>query len=142
MQEEAFGPIIPIMKFSTDAEAIELANDSNYGLGCAVFSSNQCRAKERASKLHYGVAAINDFATTYMCQSLPFGGVKHRGFGWFAGVEGLRACCLVKSIVEDRHLTFVLGNDGVAAQCMVLHLLSRVHARVDFVTVGNVLEPL
>ncbi|XP_068659197.1 aldehyde dehydrogenase 22A1-like [Aristolochia californica] len=107
MQEEAFGPIIPIMKFSSDEEAIELANDSNYGLGCAVFSGNQRRAKEIASKLHCGVAAINDFATTYMCQSLPFGGVKHSGFGRFAGVEGLRACCLVKSVVEDRWWPYI-----------------------------------
>ena len=40
-------------------------------------------------------------------QSLPFGGVKHSGFGRFAGVEGLRACCLVKSVVEDKWWPFV-----------------------------------
>lgn len=107
MQEEAFGPIIPIMRFSSDEEAISLANDSKYGLGCAVFSGSQRRAKEIASKIHCGVAAINDFASTYMCQSLPFGGVKHSGFGRFAGVEGLRACCLIKSVVEDRWWPFI-----------------------------------
>ncbi|XP_008810296.1 aldehyde dehydrogenase 22A1-like [Phoenix dactylifera] len=107
MQEEAFGPIIPVMKFSSDEEAIRLANDSKYGLGCAVFSGNQKRAIEIASQLHCGVAAINDFASTYMCQSLPFGGVKHSGFGRFAGVEGLRACCLVKSVVEDRWWPYI-----------------------------------
>ncbi|CAL9125312.1 unnamed protein product [Musa textilis] len=107
MQEEAFGPIIPIMKFSSDEEAIKLANDSKYGLGCAVFSGNQKRAIAIASQLHCGVAAINDFASTYMCQSLPFGGVKHSGFGRFAGVEGLRACCLVKSVVVDRWWPFI-----------------------------------
>nr|GEU99937.1 aldehyde dehydrogenase 22A1 [Tanacetum cinerariifolium] len=102
MQEEAFGPIMPIMKFSSDEEAIMLANDSKYGLGCAVFSGSQRRARAIASQLQCGVAAINDFASNYMCQSLPFGGVKDSGFGRFAGVEGLRACCLVKSVVEDR----------------------------------------
>ncbi|XP_042518072.1 aldehyde dehydrogenase 22A1 [Macadamia integrifolia] len=107
MQEETFGPIIPIMKFSSDEEAIRLANDTNYGLGCAVFSGSQHRAKEIASQLHCGVAAINDFASNYMCQSLPFGGVKDSGFGRFAGVEGLRACCLVKSVVEDRWWPFI-----------------------------------
>ncbi|GAV70861.1 Aldedh domain-containing protein [Cephalotus follicularis] len=107
MQEEAFGPIMPIMKFSTDEEAIKLANDSRYGLGCAVFSGSQRRAKEIASQIHCGVAAINDFASTYMCQSLPFGGVKDSGFGRFAGVEGLRACCLVKSVVEDRWWPYI-----------------------------------
>nr|CAD1828565.1 unnamed protein product [Ananas comosus var. bracteatus] len=107
MQEEAFGPIIPIMKFNTDEEAIELANDSKYGLGCAVFSGNQRRAIKIASQVHCGFAAINDFASTYMCQSLPFGGVKHSGFGRFAGVEGLRACCLVKAVVEDRWWPYI-----------------------------------
>ncbi|KAL3505633.1 hypothetical protein ACH5RR_031015 [Cinchona calisaya] len=102
MQEEAFGPILPIMKFNSDEEVIKLANDSKYGLGCAVFSGSQRRAKQIASQLHCGVAAVNDFASTYMCQSLPFGGVKDSGFGRFAGIEGLRACCLVKSVVEDR----------------------------------------
>ncbi|XP_064976619.1 aldehyde dehydrogenase 22A1-like isoform X3 [Musa acuminata AAA Group] len=65
------------------------------------------RAIAIASQLHCGVAAINDFASTYMCQSLPFGGVKHSGFGRFAGVEGLRACCLVKSVVEDRWWPYI-----------------------------------
>ncbi|KAK3188580.1 hypothetical protein Dsin_028141 [Dipteronia sinensis] len=107
MQEETFGPIMPIMKFNTDEEAIKLANDSRYGLGCAVFSGSQRRAKEIASQIHCGVAAINDFASNYMCQSLPFGGVKDSGFGRFAGVEGLRACCLVKSVVEDRWWPYI-----------------------------------
>nr|AIL24124.1 betaine aldehyde dehydrogenase 2 [Tamarix hispida] len=107
MQEETFGPIMPIMKFDNDEEVIMLANDSKYGLGCAVFSGNQRRAKKIASRIQCGVAAINDFASTYMCQSLPFGGVKHSGFGRFAGIEGLRACCLVKSVVEDRWWPYV-----------------------------------
>ncbi|RYR30769.1 hypothetical protein Ahy_B01g055536 isoform B [Arachis hypogaea] len=107
MQEEAFGPIMPIMKFSSDEEVVKLANDSKYGLGCAVFSGSQDRARDIASQIHCGVAAVNDFAATYMCQSLPFGGVKHSGFGRFGGVEGLRACCLVKAVVEDRWWPFV-----------------------------------
>ncbi|CAA0381580.1 unnamed protein product [Arabidopsis thaliana] len=102
MKEEAFGPIMPIMQFSTDEEVIKLANDSRYALGCAVFSGSKHRAKQIASQIQCGVAAINDFASNYMCQSLPFGGVKDSGFGRFAGIEGLRACCLVKSVVEDR----------------------------------------
>lgn len=107
MQEEAFGPILPIMKFSSDEEVVKLANDSRYGLGCAVFSGSQRRAKAIASQIHCGMAAINDFASTYMCQSLPFGGVKDSGFGRFAGIEGLRACCLIKSVVEDRWWPFI-----------------------------------
>ncbi|KAL8153672.1 hypothetical protein V2J09_011432 [Rumex salicifolius] len=107
MQEEVFGPIMPIMKFDTDEEAIRLANDSKYGLGCAVFSGRQSRARKIASQIQCGVVAVNDFASNYMCQSLPFGGVKDSGFGRFAGVEGLRACCLVKSVVEDRWWPYI-----------------------------------
>ncbi|KAK9147058.1 hypothetical protein Sjap_006961 [Stephania japonica] len=152
MQEETFGPIIPIMKFSSDEEAIKLANDSNYGLGCAVFSGNQRRAKEIASQLHCGVAPVNDFASTYMCQSLPFGGVKHSGFGRFAGVEGLRACCLVKSVVEDRLWPYVKTiipkplQYPVAENCFEfqkslvealygLNIWDRLHAFVDVIKI-------
>lgn len=102
MQEEIFGPIIAIMKFNTDNEVVRLANETRFGLGCAVFSGNKQRANAIASQVYCGFAAINDFAATYMCQALPFGGVKDSGFGRFAGVEGLRACCLVKAVVEDR----------------------------------------
>lgn len=49
-----------------------------------------------------GMTSINDFATTYMCQSLPFGGVKESGFDRFAGIEGLRGLCVPKAVAEDR----------------------------------------
>jgi hypothetical protein len=48
------------------------------------------------------MTSINDFATTYMCQALPFGGVKDSGFDRFAGVEGLRGLCVAKAVCEDR----------------------------------------
>ncbi|BAT87789.1 hypothetical protein VIGAN_05119500 [Vigna angularis var. angularis] len=107
MQQEAFGPIMPIMKFSSDEEVVKLANDSKFGLGCAVFSGSQSRATDIAFQINCGIAAINDFGATYMCQSLPFGGVKRSGFGGFGGAEGLRACCLVKAVVEDRWWPFI-----------------------------------
>jgi len=59
---------MPIMKFSSDEEVVRLANDSKYGLGCNVFSGSQSRAREIASQIHCGLAAVNDFASTYMCQ--------------------------------------------------------------------------
>ena len=65
---QIFGPIIAIMKFNTDDEAIDLANDTKFGLGCAVFSGSKQRANAIASKIKSGFAAINDFAVTYMCQ--------------------------------------------------------------------------
>ncbi|GER39469.1 aldehyde dehydrogenase [Striga asiatica] len=72
----------------------------NHNMKLMQDEGSQKRAREIASQLHCGIPV--DFAASYMCQSLPFGGVKDSGFGRFAGIEGLRACCLVKSVVEDR----------------------------------------
>ena len=67
-------------------------------------------------RLQVGMVTINDFATTYMCQSLPFGGVKESGFGRFAGVEGLRALCTPVAVCRDRRapqLTACSANLGL-----------------------------
>ena len=53
-------------------------------------------------QIRSGMFTVNDFGVNYLIQSLPFGGVRESGFGRFAGPEGLRACCLERSIVEDR----------------------------------------
>jgi hypothetical protein len=66
-----------------------------------VFSRDAARARRIGARLEAGMTSINDFASTYMAQSLPFGGVKHSGFDRFAGVEGLRGCCVAKAVAED-----------------------------------------
>ncbi|GLI61056.1 hypothetical protein VaNZ11_003318, partial [Volvox africanus] len=101
-EEEVFGPVMSVVRWSTDDEVVELANDCAFGLGSSVFAGSQRRARDIASRLEAGMSAINDFGTTYMCQSLPFGGVKHSGFDRFAGVEGLRGLCVPKAVCEDR----------------------------------------
>ena len=70
------------------------------------------------------MVTVNDFATTYMCQSLPFGGVKHSGFGRFAGVEGLRALCIPVAVCQDRCrpdpvLCFRYSAGTLAATCIL-----------------------
>ena len=60
------------------------------------------QTKPSCFALQAGMTSINDFATTYMCQSLPFGGVKESGFDRFAGVEGLRSLCVAKAVAQDR----------------------------------------
>jgi len=100
--EEVFGPVLTIIKVQNDAEAIKLANDCPFGLGSNVFSTSARRANAIARQLQAGMSSINDFATTYMCQSLPFGGVKESGFDRFAGIEGLRGLCVPKAVCEDR----------------------------------------
>lgn len=100
--EEVFGPILVVMKFSSDEEAIRLVNNCPYGLGSSVFSANIPRAQSIANRLKTGMTNVNDFGINYLCQSLPFGGVKISGFDRFAGREGLRGNCVVRASTTDR----------------------------------------
>ncbi|MFD8970775.1 NAD-dependent succinate-semialdehyde dehydrogenase [Streptomyces sp. NPDC059568] len=77
--EEFFGPVAQVYVVKDDDEAVELANDSRYGLAGAVFSQNIERAKSLASRIETGAIWINTFAGT--APELPFGGVKHSGYG-------------------------------------------------------------
>jgi acyl-CoA reductase-like NAD-dependent aldehyde dehydrogenase len=103
-RKEVFGPVMCVMKVpgNSDSAAIAMVNDSRFGLGSSVFSGSRERAARLGRALTCGMTTINDFGTVYLVQALPFGGVKDSGFGRFAGPEGLRACCLEKSVVEDR----------------------------------------
>ncbi|MCP4428181.1 MAG: aldehyde dehydrogenase family protein [Chloroflexi bacterium] len=79
MREETFGPILPIMKVKDETEAIWLANDSHYGLGACVWSSEMQQAKRAARRLQVGSVNINDAISHYPVSLLPFGGVKQSG---------------------------------------------------------------
>jgi len=74
--EETFGPVMTIMKFDTEADAIRLANSTVYGLGCSIFSADYTRAERIGAQMDCGQVSINDFAMVPMIQSLPFGGCK------------------------------------------------------------------
>ncbi|PNS14769.1 hypothetical protein CAC42_1998 [Sphaceloma murrayae] len=105
-QEEVFGPIAVLMRASTVDEAISIANSTPYGLGSSVFGPTSSAAgrlniEKCVSKIKSGMVAVNDFACYYAVQ-LPFGGVKGSGYGRFAGAEGLRGLCNMKSVCEDR----------------------------------------
>ena len=69
------------------------------------------------------MTSINDFATTYMCQTLPFGGVKESGFDRFAGIEGLRGMCIPKAVCEDRCVSVCafLSRPGTPFMLMYCH---------------------
>ncbi|RZR71130.1 hypothetical protein BHM03_00003718 [Ensete ventricosum] len=67
----------------------------------------RCIGRVLKDKHHFNASVFLTSAVLLSPQSLPFGGVKHSGFGRFAGVEGLRACCLVKSVVEDRWWPYI-----------------------------------
>jgi acyl-CoA reductase-like NAD-dependent aldehyde dehydrogenase len=101
MKEESFGPILPIQTVVTDEEALELANDTDYGLDAYVFTQDLKRAHRLARRLKAGSVDINDVFVNYAVRDLPFGGVKDSGIGRYHGKMGLRAFCQVKSLVVD-----------------------------------------
>ena len=99
--EELFAPVCVLMRASSIAHAVEIANSTPYALGCSVFGPASCGLDAVARKVEAGMVAINDFAAFYAVQ-LPFGGVKGSGYGRFAGAEGLRGLCNAKSVCVDR----------------------------------------
>eukprot|EP00607_Mallomonas_marina_P003787 CAMPEP_0182430560 /NCGR_PEP_ID=MMETSP1167-20130531/41635_1 /TAXON_ID=2988 /ORGANISM="Mallomonas Sp, Strain CCMP3275" /LENGTH=478 /DNA_ID=CAMNT_0024615799 /DNA_START=337 /DNA_END=1773 /DNA_ORIENTATION=- len=104
-QEEIFGPIMCIFKVkgNSDEEAVRMANNCEFALSSCAFSGSADRAKKISAQLVAGMSAVNDLeGCTYMSQSLPFGGCKKSGYDRFAGPEGLRGLCLMRSVCEDR----------------------------------------
>jgi acyl-CoA reductase-like NAD-dependent aldehyde dehydrogenase len=83
-QEESFGPIVSVLRFDTDEDAIRLANDSEYGLSAAVFSRDIGRAMGVAQRIESGICHING-PTVHDEAQMPFGGVKGSGYGRFGG---------------------------------------------------------
>jgi acyl-CoA reductase-like NAD-dependent aldehyde dehydrogenase len=102
VREETFGPVMTIIKVRDEEEAIRLANDTPYGLGSSLFTKSARRAERIQARISAGMTVVNDYGIAYMMQSAPFGGVRISGFGKINGREGLRACCLEKTVVTDR----------------------------------------
>lgn len=87
-----------------------MANNCEFALSSCAFSGNAARAKKIASQLVAGMSAVNDLeGCTYMSQSLPFGGSKKSGYDRFAGPEGLRGLCSIRSVCEDR-ISFIRNS--------------------------------
>ncbi|MCB9416010.1 MAG: aldehyde dehydrogenase [Mycolicibacterium sp.] len=94
-QEEIFGPVLAVIPYDGDAEAIALANDSEFGLAGTVWSGDDDRATEVAREIRTGTVGINDYQLDFRA---PFGGVKASGIGRELGPEGLEAFFSLKSI--------------------------------------------
>ena len=78
-KEEIFGPVAVIYSYDSVDEAVEIANDSDFGLSGSVWSKDEAKAEEVARRLEVGMAYVNEHATTKA--GLPFGGVRRSGYG-------------------------------------------------------------
>ena len=94
--EETFGPVLPIIKFTSDSEVIELANDTEYGLSAEIYSSNLERAEKMAREIKSGTVAIN--TDNFFRPECPFGGYKKSGTGREYGKIGMQEFSQVKVI--------------------------------------------
>jgi aminomuconate-semialdehyde/2-hydroxymuconate-6-semialdehyde dehydrogenase len=101
-QEEIFGPVVTVMPFDTEEEALELANGTQYGLAATLWTSNLQRAHRVASELETGIVWVNCWLVRDL--RTPFGGVKASGVGREGGFEALRF------FTEPKNVCIALGS--------------------------------
>nr|PZN77126.1 MAG: aldehyde dehydrogenase [Pseudomonadota bacterium] len=106
--EEQFGPVIPIIPFETEEEAVRMANDTWAGLAGSVWSADLETAKRVANQLVCGYVWINDHGATRLDLRAPFGGMKASGIGREQGIEGIRA-------FQDTRSVAILDPEALAS---------------------------
>ncbi|HEV2705108.1 MAG TPA: aldehyde dehydrogenase family protein, partial [Pyrinomonadaceae bacterium] len=89
MREETFGPVLPLMTFKTEEEAVRLANDSQFGLTASVWTRDLKRGRRVASRVEAGTVMVNEVLYTHGIAQTPWGGVKQSGIGRTHGRLGL-----------------------------------------------------
>jgi succinate-semialdehyde dehydrogenase/glutarate-semialdehyde dehydrogenase len=95
--EETFGPVAAIVPARDETDAIRLANASAFGLGAAVFTQDLDRGERVARQLDAGCCHVNDFVRSD--PRVPFGGIKHSGYGRELGLLGIREFVNAKTLV-------------------------------------------
>ena len=98
--EETFGPLLPIVRVHSDAEAVALANASPYGLAATVWTQSPERGRSIAAGLEVGTVVINDAHIGFAIPALAYGGVRRSGYGRLMGEEGLLEFVRTKGIIE------------------------------------------
>jgi aldehyde dehydrogenase (NAD+) len=98
VQEEIFGPVVVVMKFSDEKEAVKLANDSEYGLGSAIWTKDYARATRISKQIQAGIVMVNCPFSAF--PGTPFGGYKQSGFGRELCIETLDLYTETKSIIS------------------------------------------
>ncbi|WP_299564635.1 aldehyde dehydrogenase [uncultured Mycolicibacterium sp.] len=95
-QEEIFGPVLCVIPYDTEEDAVRIANDSNYGLAGSIYTQDFDKAIEIASRIRTGTYGVNMYAFD---PGSPFGGYKNSGIGRENGPEGIEAYCEAKSVL-------------------------------------------
>ncbi len=128
VQEEIFGPVLPIIEVADEAEAIALTNDSKLGLGASIWSKDIGHAEEIARQIEAGVVWINDGLYTHVSPDAPWGGIKESGYGRMHSAAELRDLVYVKNIginnqrVQDWHYPYgVNSRDYIIGGVELLH---------------------
>jgi acyl-CoA reductase-like NAD-dependent aldehyde dehydrogenase len=107
--EEQFGPVIPVISFTNETDAVDYANDTWAGLGGSVWTANAESAHRVGSQLACGYVWVNDHGATRLDLRAPFGGMKQSGFGREQGIEGIRA-------FQDTRAIATIDDAALAAQ--------------------------
>jgi aldehyde dehydrogenase (NAD+) len=107
-REEIFGPVVTVSRFGTEDEAIELANDTDYGLAAGVWSADPTRIERVSQRLRVGTVWANTYRVAHF--AVPFGGYKHSGLGRELGADALDAYTEVKSVWVDHGNTQTFGR--------------------------------
>jgi len=129
MQEETFGPVLPIAPFDSDAEAVSLANDSDYGLSASIWTRDRARGEELARQINAGTVMVNDVVSCFSISEAPHGGVKGSGQGRTHGRWGVEEMVRVKYVDSDllprmkKIWWFGYGRDFAAEMDAFLNLL-------------------
>ena len=99
-REEIFGPIMPVIRFSSEEEVIAMGNDTEYGLAAYLYTKDIGKAWRTAAAIESGIVGVNEAAVG--AGEVPFGGMKESGLGREGGTEGLR------EFMETKYI--LLGN--------------------------------
>jgi acyl-CoA reductase-like NAD-dependent aldehyde dehydrogenase len=102
MVEETFGPTLPIMKVADADEAVQLANDSPYGLQASVYTKDIAKGEQIARRIQAGAVVVNDTCANYLALEAPMGGWKTSGLGVRHGPEGIRKYTKRQTILLTR----------------------------------------
>jgi succinate-semialdehyde dehydrogenase/glutarate-semialdehyde dehydrogenase len=101
MKEEIFGPVLPVLTVDSEQEAIELANDSEFGLGASIWTKDRAKGERMAHQIQSGMVWINDHSFSHGACVCAWGGVKHSGLGRSHSKFGFYECVNIKQLAWE-----------------------------------------